>query len=229
MKQIIEYIQKKESEGLDSVTISNNLEKAGWSKELIEKAVFLRQNPDIPVPDSIELTEDSNSKKAQKIIQNSVDLNLWDAFEHVLMFISLFVFAIALLFLLNRFVDIFFPNPIDLQNEYYMSSSWYDESVKVPLSTIIVSFPLFFFMFIRIQKRTHENPLLRKMLLRKILIYITLIVTFITLLYNVITIIFNLLNGDLTTNFILHFLVTVSICSFVFGYFVRLVKDDQKS
>lgn len=231
MQQVIDYINKKVSDGLTLDVITSNLLSAGWSKELVDKAIFIHKNPDVPVPETFNLSRQGIPTSSTKH-GPSVELNLWDAFEHILMFISLFVFVIALIFMLNQFVDIFLPDPLKYDyryGDYYgYSGNWYNEAIKVPLAMIIVSFPFFAFMFIRIQKRTHLNPELRKMLLRKILIYLTLIVTFVTLLYNVIAIIFNFLNGDLSINFFAHFAVSTSICAIVFGYFVRVVKDDQK-
>ena len=228
MKQVIDYINNKVSEGLSLDVIATSLISAGWSKELVDKAIFIHKNPDMPVPETPSLSQQEIPTSSAKH-GTSVELNLWDVFEHILMFISLFVFVIALIFMLNQFVEVFLPDP--LKYNYlggYSNSNWYDETIKVPLAMIIVSFPLFSFLFIRIQKRTHLNPLLRKMLSRKILIYLTLIVTFVTLLINVTSIIFNFLNGDLSMNFLAHFTVTTVICATVFSYFVRVVKDDQK-
>lgn len=152
--------------------------------------------------------------------------SMWDAFEHVLLFISLYIFATAFALLLHFFVDRIFPSSISTTS-YLSGSSYYSTIIRGYLAAIIVSYPFFAFLFLRITKRTFELPDLRKIHARKTLIYITLIVTFIIGLINLISIVYNFLGGNINLNFLLHFFVTFIVSGIIFLYYLNQVRSDK--
>ncbi|OGH39152.1 MAG: hypothetical protein A3B44_01900 [Candidatus Levybacteria bacterium RIFCSPLOWO2_01_FULL_38_21] len=154
---------------------------------------------------------------------------MWDAFEHILMFISLYVLATSIALTLYFFIDKWFPGVTT--ESYYRSSSSNDLNLNLLrgyLAALIVSFPLFAFFFLHITKRTMLNPTIRSIKSRKILIYITLVVAFIIMLYNIISTVYNLLSGNITFNFVLHLLITLSVTGIVFVYYLYQVREDRK-
>ena len=156
-------------------------------------------------------------------------VGMWDAFEHILMFISMYVFASSSSMLLHTFVDTWLPNASAISNMLYNSYSEFGSTlVRGYLAAIIVSFPIFAFLFIRITKHTKLNPAVRNLELRKILIYLTLTATFIILIWKLINVVYTLLSGNIGINFLMHFIITVSISGLIFTYYFLQVKDDRQ-
>ena len=65
------------------------------------------------------------------------------------------------------------------------------------------------------------------MVARKLLTYGTLVVTFIVVLVNVVQAVYGFLEGNVTFNFVLHFLNTVGLSSIIFIYYLGQVKGDR--
>lgn len=135
----------------------------------------------------------------------SSSTTMWDTFEHILLFISLYVLAISVALMLNSLIDIFSPAVGTSAYSSLYNSSGMDASRKMLIrgyiASLIVTYPLFSFFFLNVTRRTLANPALRNIHARKSLIYLTLIITFIILIANIIHIIFTLLNGNVTANF----------------------------
>ena len=156
-------------------------------------------------------------------------VGMWDAFEHVLMFISMYIFASSSSMLLHTFVDTWLPDIAATSNMLYNSYSEFGSTLaRGYLAAIIVSFPIFAFLFIRITKRTKLNPAVRNLQLRKSLIYLTLTATFIILIWKLINVVYTLLSGSIGINFLMHFIITVSISGLIFTYYFLQVKEDRQ-
>lgn len=152
---------------------------------------------------------------------------MWDAFEHILMFISLYVMATSIVLVLYYFIDKWFPGVTEYRYSY-SNNDWQLGVLRGYLAALIVSYPLFAFFFLNTIKRTISNPLLRTMKTRKILIYLTLVVTFIIMLIYLIQLVYKLLSGDVTVNFMLHLLALFSVTGIIFVYYILEVKGDRK-
>jgi hypothetical protein len=194
-------------------TIKGRLVKEGWGEDVIEQHMY----PPTPRPDDHDEDPNTNMMFGAP--------SMWDAFEHILLFISLYVLSISIGLALYFFIDEWFP----AITQYSQSDSyWRYNSLRGFIAAIIVAYPLFSFFFWRVTKRTLQNPGLRTLKSRKALIYLTLIITFIIVVCYVIGTIYAFLSGDLTLNFILHFLVTVLISGIIFGYYLQQVKEDRQ-
>lgn len=154
--------------------------------------------------------------------------SFWDTFEHVLLFISLYVYAISLTLMLHRFIDAGFP-------ENYSSRSFYHPGmidknlVRGYMASLIVSFPLFSFFFLRVKERVLKYPSLIHLRSRKQLIYMTMVVAFVIVLLNVISIVISFLDGNTNLNFFFHFLATVTVASIIFAYLLNEVKSERRA
>jgi len=216
MDGIVEYIKKSKQQKISETEIRNQLLKSGWLEEDIQKAFDFVNNiqpliPPVPPP--------------HKSTTLTSDFGIWITFAHILLFISLYAMTISLGTLLNQFVDIWIPPA--MQSSYPIPT-FYDYTIKISLATLIVSWPFFSLLFLYITRKTTENPIIRNIRSRKLLIYLTLIVTFIIVLANLIGTVFSFLNGSVTANFLAHFSVTVGISSIVFIYLFNQVKHDRK-
>lgn len=155
--------------------------------------------------------------------------SMWDAFEHILLFISLYVLVLSLSFMLHIFVNKWFPGSLSLNSQALTSLNSLDlVALRVLMASLIVSYPIFSILFLNITKRTNKHPEIRMLKSRKILIYFTLILTFIILISNVIMAIFNFLNGNTSLNFFLHFSITLIICTSVLSYYIYQIREDRK-
>lgn len=175
----------------------------------------------------------SQNKSQEPVIPQSNPMNThitgWDTFEHILMFITLYVVSISLALVLYSLVDKWFPGLNPSLNRF---SSGFNtsqaDSLRWYLALLIVSYPLFAFFFLNVTKRTIANPLLRNIDIRKILIYLTLFVTFIIMFYNVFYTVYSFLNGNIYPNFLLHLATTLGISGTIFVYFAYQVREDRK-
>jgi hypothetical protein len=219
------YIQAARKRDLSDRTIRENLVAVGWELSVVEAALAA----DLPVPkpptgSRVQTSATPATQTGPADNTNSSSPTMWDAFEHILMFISMYVLAITIGLTLSLFVEKWFPGAPELYESG--NNSWKLSMLRGYIASLIVSYPLFAFFFLRITKRTMDNPFVRTLKARKFLIYLTLVVAFIIVISNIISIIFNFLNGNVTLNFFLNFLIIVSISSLIFFYYLQQVKED---
>lgn len=153
--------------------------------------------------------------------------SMWDAFEHILMFISLYVMACTIALIIHFFIDRWVPGISPNGYEYNTTGGWQLSLLRGYMAALIVTYPLFSFFFLNITRRTIHNPQIRQLKSRKVLIYFTLVVTFLIVVANVTSFIFGFLNGNVTLNFFLHFATTVCVSSIVFGYYFYQIREDR--
>jgi hypothetical protein len=220
-QEIIGYIKKSREENLTDEVIKENLEKVGWQKNDVENAFFYLNSPGIPLPPQSGAPIPTNTPTL------TTNHSMWDAFEHILLFISMYVFAMATAILMHTYVDYYFPENLFTPSSYRSSIS--NGIILSSLSAIIVSFPLFAFLFLRITKRTKQNPSLRNLRSRKALIYLTLIVAFLIMLGYLIATVYGFISGNISFNFLLHFGVTVLISGLIFVYYLNEIKEDRRA
>lgn len=214
LPDLTNYVNTAKSSGKSNSEIISELTTAGWQKSDIDKCLSSPVQTPVPKPPMIYI------------------YSLWDSFEHILLFISLYIFASSVALLLHLFVDTWVPgvNQSGLSSLFGVSGSkniLYSYVSRGYLASIIVSYPLFAYLFLTITKKTLNNPVLRQLDSRKKLIYLTLVGTFIIALVNVISIVFGFLSGNVNLNFILHFLVTTGISLIIFIYYLNQVKEDR--
>jgi hypothetical protein len=183
-----------------------------------------------------ELTvqETNTNPEPEKTIDENAELasvpktySMWDAFEHIILFISLYVFATSLTLLFYLFIDKWVPSNTSYRSYAYAYSYFSTGLTRSYLSSIIVSYPIFAFLFLRLNKKNLANPAIRLLRSRKFLIYFTLVVTFIITLVSVTAIVFSFLNGNVTANSALKFLITIIVSMTIFGYWSYQVKEDR--
>ncbi len=220
-QELTDYIKKYQAQGLSNTQITSDLVKVGWDKADVDRAVLQVSNPDIPLPPH------SGEHQSVSSASHPSTYTMWDTFEHILMFISLYVMSTSIGLILFDFINKWFP-PISLNDYYSGYSSRQDLALNGYLAALIVSFPIFGFFFIRIARQTASYPQIRELRSRKVLIYLTLIVTFLVMLGYVIATVYKFLSGNVTPNFLLHLAVTISISGLIFWYYLNEVKADRR-
>ncbi|MDO8610725.1 MAG: DUF5671 domain-containing protein [bacterium] len=219
-QELLNYIKEARGKAMDEEQIKSQLLQLGWSVEDINNA-FVTINNNIPLP----LTSSSSQVNGGRVPKENMG-NMWDAFQHILMFISLYVFASSVALILHYYVDKFVPG-IEISGYDSMIAYTGNTFLNIYLSALIVSFPIWAFLFLRITRQTIKTPKIRQLKSRKILTYITLIGTFIIMIANIISTVSSFLNGNISPNFLLHFSVTVGISTLVFVYYLNEVKEDR--
>lgn len=213
-QQLADYIRKSRIEGYTDDTIKNNLIEVGWNLKDINDTLGISSSNNVPMPGA-------------SIPPSPSYTNMWDAFEHVLMFISLYFMATSFALILHQFINKWAPGT-DSYRYSSSISSFSDWILRASLASLIVTFPLFAFFHLDINKRTLKNNAIRNLKSRRTLIYTTLVGTFLIMLGKIIQTVFNFLNGNVSFNFILHFFVTVSVSAMIFAYYLYQVRADRK-
>jgi len=218
-KELIVYINNKKSGKVPDEEIKKSLYGMGWRESDVKLGFEVSDRPDIPVPPY----ETERSRGGHK--------DMWDAFLHALMFISLYICVVSLITIAFRFIDYNFPNtslPTYSRKRFpERTLGKFFESIRWSLSWFIVSVPIFTYLFSIVNKKTKENPTIRNLPSRKKLIYLTLGVTFVTVLGCLIAIVYNILDSSLSTNLVSKLLFLIPLCSFIFSYYLKQVKEDR--
>jgi hypothetical protein len=207
IKKYIAYARKNNKTDDE---IKSALIEAGWPHDQAESALGNDEEEIKPPPYNPPLPVTSA-------------FHMWDTFENILLFVSLFVLATAINFILSVYIDRWLP-----KFQYNTFPSYDSTLLYNSLSAIIVTYPLFSFFFLDIEKRNIKNKFLHNLKSRKFLIYITLIITFVIMLFSIISIISNFLNGEVSNNALAHFLVTIIIFGVIFTYYLWQVIQDKR-
>lgn len=234
-KELIEFINKFRGMGKSNSEIESALLGAGWNLEDINAAFNTTEmNPPSPPVDYQDKTSsvptystnspDKNSDMDSKNMKRGN--NLWDAFEHVIMFITMGISAVSIGLIMNYFIDNKILNTLAPYPNYY---SYYDDDILgIQIAALIVTLPIFSFFFLRIEKRTKLYPQLRSMLVRKVLIYLTMIITSVVTIICLIGFVYRIINGDLSAESITDFFIIVGISLIIFIYFLLQTKEDRR-
>lgn len=201
------YIAAARAKNLPDEQIHAALIASGWTEEQIAQA-FTKPNNDLPVPPPPQV----------------VHIGMWVGFLYIIFFISLYVLATSIGWLLHDWVETLKPNPADLYN-YYDDKSY----LRGLLASVIVSFPIFMTLALILKRQLLKQATIRNIRSRKILIYITLVGTFLLMLGHVIYTLYDFLGGNFTDSALKHLLITFLIAGSIFWYFISEVKHDSKT
>lgn len=206
------YVLQLKEKKIPDDQIKERLLKSGWGQREVEQA-FQKDDPvagELPPPPVPHFS-------------------MWITFEYILVFISMYVSFTALGGIFHYGVDKFVPDPLQRSvYAYTYSSSWNDSMVPGYLAAILVTFPIFAVLFIILRRQMIEKPAVRNIRSRKILIYITLVITFIYMIFHLISTVYSFLQGTSTMRTILHLLVNLLIAGSIFAYLLFEVREDRK-
>ncbi len=153
-----------------------------------------------------------------------------DVFLYLLSIITLIASAISFGVLVFQYINIYFP---DVINNYYGAASSYFSTIRQSLATLIVIFPVYFFVSRFLTKDVEENPEKRELKIRKWLLYFTVFVAALVIIGDLVTLINTYLNGNLTSQFILKILTIFFIAGSIFSYYFSELRElrtkDKKS
>jgi len=182
------------------------LQQAGWPAEDIEAALGEFAEIDFPVP----------------VPRPKAYMSAKEVFIYLVFFAALYASAIAVGNIGFRFVDLTFPDPVDVRGFGYSSQ------IRWSLASLIVSFPLFLTAFRAIERQLPNNPQLRRSPPRRWLTYMTLFIAGLILAGDMITLIYNALGGELTIRFVLKVAIVGVIAGGIFVYFFTEMRRDEQ-
>lgn len=231
--ELKEFIKEQRAKGRADNQIEGILVNHGWKLDDV-RAAFDSLDLNVPIPkmqlggnDSGNANDNANGNRngsvADVTSEEGSRSDIWDAFENVIMFITMGCVAISMGLLLNYFIDnklLNSPSPMGFGTD--------SELASVYVAILVVALPIFTFLFLRISKRTKENPALKNKLVRKVLTYITMIITSVLVIINLIVVVYRLLIENLEIEDFLDFVIIVGIGSLVFYYFLTQTKHDRK-
>lgn len=144
------------------------------------------------------------------------------AFFYVLSLVALIFVAIStgnIIFqLVNKYI-------VDIVNQY--SGAYTNEAIKFSISALIVATPIYFIVTRYIYKSLYKGELNKDAGVRRWLSYLILLVTVIVILGVLIATINSLLDGELTTKFILKALTAVIISGIIFSFYLYDMKREK--
>jgi hypothetical protein len=217
------FVEQARSKGLHNQEIKDLLNDVGWDKETIAKAVY-GDWIKVPKPEHPATALNSMSASAASSEPISVVQNLSTrGFEYSIMFVSLLVSAFSLGLILHQFVNGVFTEPIT--TEYAYSGSEGGE-YAFPATLLLVTLPIFVYMFLRLKRAELDDPALRKDPSRKRMSHFTQFLAFAFGVGYIVYFLYTLLSGSTDSNgagsvaeSFFHMLITLGIAGTIFGYF----------
>lgn len=188
--------------------IAEALTAAGWPREQIDDG--LRFFADVPF--------------AVPVPRPRATLSARDAFFYLLMFGALYVSAYQLGNLLFSFINIALPSGLD---EFLIPRA--ERSIRWATASLIVAFPLFLWLSIRVHREIGADPTRARSAVRRWLTWLTLLIAAAFIVGDLITLVYNLLSGELTLRFILKVLVVAAIAGTIFGYYLSSARRDSEA
>ncbi|MGI8419021.1 MAG: DUF5671 domain-containing protein [Candidatus Levyibacteriota bacterium] len=205
------YIALAREKKLTNEEIKSSLQNAGWSEEQVQQAFYKSHDSDFLIPPPPPPPQVAH-------------VGMWVGFLYIIFFISLYVLATSVGWLFHIAIERTTQNQAPSYTLYGAVSQ-----TRSLIASIIVSYPIFLILALVLKKQLLRQPPVRNLRSRKILIYVTLIVTFLIMLGHVIYTITNFLNGTITTTALEHVGVTFLVAGAIFWYFVDEVKYDKKN
>jgi hypothetical protein len=205
--RLLGYVTAAKERGVEDGFLVALLRQNGWSERSVYQAfsVYYESRLGMPLP-----TRGGRIEYAG------------DAFLYLLQFISLGFWAFAVGHLFYVLIDRRFPSSLD----YNFYSSSFRQAVSYELATILIAFPVFFFVGRAIVAGLAKRPETAESGVRKWLTYIALVIAAVILLADGIWFLQAFLHGDLTTRFILKSLVLASIAGGIFGYYLSAMRGE---
>lgn len=139
-------------------------------------------------------------------------------FINLLEIIAFYASAVSFVIILFQYVNVLFPDELHFLYQEVLSQ------IRVSMSILIVSFPVYLAMSFIINKELFKNLMARDFKLRKWLIYFTLFITAIVMIGDLITVIFKFLDGELSIRFYLKVLIIFIVSGGIFWYYLWNLK-----
>jgi hypothetical protein len=202
-----QFVRTALEKGAKRDQIDKALADAGWAPEQTRSALsaYADVNFVVPVP------------------QPRPYLSARDAFLYLVLFTTLYMSAFHLGSLLFELINRAFPDPAQFR------SGGLSTSIRWSVASLLVAFPVFLSMSIKIGHDVARQPVLRQSVVRRWLTYLTLFVAAVSLIIDLIILVDGVLGGEATARFMLKVLVAGVIAVVVFGYYLWDLRQDERT
>ena len=207
-KEIAGFLKEGLERGLPRQQLEQALLEAGWPHDQVRGALGGFADVAFPIP----------------VPRPAPYLSAREAFVYLVLFSTLYISAFSLGSLLFAFIHQAFPDPsVDPAAALEVTR----ETIRWSISFLVVTFPVFAFVFWTNDRAVRKDPGRRLSRVRQSLTYLTLFVGAAILIGVVTSIVYNLLGGELTVRFALKVLTVGTIAGSLFGYFLRDVRKEE--
>lgn len=201
-----QFIRESLLKGISRTEITQALVSIGWGQAEVDSA--MREYADkpfgvpIPMPSSF--------------------LYAGENLKHLIMYFALYLSVYSFGSLLYAFIDIKFPDPLNLLAN---NIDW----IRGSTAALLVAFPLYLLLHFSLWKSMRRSVEQRQSRLRSWLTYLTMFIAATTIITNVIALVLIQLSGILTTRDELRSATVLSIAFAVLGYYVITFRRAQKA
>ncbi len=208
-KELQTFIERSLERGVEKDVIRDTLVASGWSGKVVDKilmqyAGISAQGLVIPAP----------RMQSHQIAQ--------DLFLYLLSLVTLGITAFATGSLLFAQINHLLVDPTlamrDRQNDW---------SINLAIAEILIAFPLYTWLAVHIGRDVERSPQKRESLIRKLMIYLILVISAITAIGDLIAVLTQLLSGEMTLRFLAKALVVLGISLIIFIFYLYEVKKDD--
>jgi hypothetical protein len=204
--ELVEFTRQALAQNLPRRDIADVLTKAGWQSQDVTAALSAFADVPFAVP----------------VPKPKPYLSAREVFVYLIMFSALYATLYNVGQLAFEFINQLFPDPASTNRYYFF------DGVRWNISTLVVTFPVFLFMFRRVALSMRADPLRRESKPRKWLTYLTLYVAAFTLAGDLISLVYNTLGGELTIRLILKMTVIAVLAGGNFLYFFSDMRREER-
>lgn len=206
---------------MDHATIRQLLLSGGWKdKEIAE--IFCSRELELPMPEPTRVG--SPSARSPRRSGSVWPRRARDAFLHLLMFGALYSCVTSLILLFFTYINFAFPDPA--WRTSYAQRVELLSIIRAQLAIVIVTFPIFLVLWHFLLREVRRNP--EKVAIRRWLGYLSVFVGALMLSGDVIALIYFLLEGQLTTRFLLKAAVLFLIAGSLVLYLVFTLRSETE-
>jgi len=207
-ERLSRFIDEAVQKGVDRPTVFLMLRSSGWKEREIAGAIAEREL-ELPIPDR------AGAGSAR------------DAFLHLLAFTALYAWVVSLIYLFFTYIEFWFPDPAAKTSGYEVDSAL--SGIRACLATIIVAYPVFVLVWWYLLREIRLFPEKAKGDVRRWLSFLSLFVGAVTLMSDVICTVYYLVEGDLTTRFLLKVLVLFILTGGIFLYLALVLRSESEA
>lgn len=206
---LVDFTHRALAAGIERGQIRDALREAGWPDADVDAALGAFAEVTFPIP----------------VPRPRPYVSAREVFTYLVFFAALCVTAFNLGGMAFVFVELAFPDPaVD-----YGSWSSARTVLRWHISSLVVAFPLFLFLFRSIGKAIDRDPTRLSSRPRKWITYLALLAAGSILSGDVVALVYNLLGGELTVRFVLKVAIVATLAGGIFAYFLSEMRREETS
>jgi hypothetical protein len=206
--ELIVFVRDALARGTPRTQVEEVLLRTGWSRDQVTSALGAYADVEFPIP----------------VPRPKPYLSAREAFMYLLLFSMLYLSAYNLGVLVFGHINRAFPDAAAPSYHEYAR-----QAIRWALAALIVSFPVFVYLTVLVERSVHYDPAKRRSNVRRWLMYLTIFAAACVLIGDFITLVYNALGGELTTRFLLKVAAIAVIAGAIFGYYLSDLRlEDTK-